>query len=293
MNKYISLVLIAMASIVMAGLLIRFSVIGPIASGAYRLLLAIPFLLLLAKFLPAPAQAHAKLNKEIISAALLAGLFFALDLAAYNTAILYTSLAEATLLTNLAPFIIAPISIIFFNEKIKRGFIFPVAVAVFGLWLLMYNASFKHNHLFGDCLSLLSALFYALFLIFIKKAASNYSVNRVLIMVGLGGGIILLILAIGFQEVLFPTSCSGWLILITIAITGQVTGQTLLTYGIKFLPLSLSSLLLLLSPLIAAIYAYIIFAEQLDKWQALGIIIVLIAIYWGKIILQQTSRGVP
>lgn len=285
MNKHISIVLFAIASIVFASLLIRFSEAGPVASGAYRLLLTIPLLLCLDKFSGKKTNAS-KLTREIIIYSMLSGLFFALDLAVYNVSILYTSLAEATLLTNMAPFFIVPISIIFFQEKVPFRFIYAVILAIIGLYLLMGKSSLDQKHLIGDWLALLSAIFYALFLTSIKKAASNYSVNRVMVIVCLTGGILLFALAAAKQEIIFPQTTYGWFILFAIAISGQVLGQTLLAYGIKFLPLQLSSLFLLLSPIFAAIYALIIFNERLNLIQSSGIATILAAIYIGKRILE-------
>jgi len=286
MKKHIFCVLFAVASIVFASLLIRFSETGPIASGGYRLLLSIPILMVLG-FINSGRFSEEKLNRSIILSSILAGLFFALDLGVYNASILYTSLAEATLLTNMAPFIIAPISVIFFKERISAKFLIAVLLSISGLYLLMGKNQIDAKHLSGDWLALLSALFYALFLIFIKKAAANHSVNRVMIMVCLSGAIILFLFAMINNETMFPHSIWGWFILIMIAVSGQLLGQTLLAYGIKFLPLQLSSLFLLLSPIFAAIYAYIAFHETLNLIQIGGIIIILIAIYIGKRILEQ------
>lgn len=285
MNKHISIVLFAIASIVFASLLIRFSAAGPVASGAYRLLLTIPLLLCLDKFSGKKINSS-KLTREVIIYSMLSGLFFALDLAVYNVSILYTSLAEATLLTNMAPFFIVPISIVFFHEKAPFRFIYSVILAIIGLYLLMGKTDLDHKHLIGDWLALLSAIFYALFLTSIKKAASNYSVNRVMTLVCLIGGILLFALAAIKQEVIFPQTAYGWFILLAIAIFGQVLGQTLLAYGVKFLPLQLSSLFLLLSPIFAAIYAFFIFDERLNLIQSCGIVVILVAIYIGKRILE-------
>lgn len=290
MKHPITIVLFAIASIVFASLLIRFAETGPIASGAYRLLLAIPILLVLNKINPSSVNINRRLNKEVMIFAVLAGLFFALDLAVYNVSILYTSLAEATLLTNMAPFMIAPISIIFLKEKIPGKFLIAIILALLGLYLLMGKNEIDARHLTGDWLALLSAIFYALFLTAIKKAAANYSVNQVMTIVCLSGGMILFIIAALNREILVPQSNNGWLILLAIAISGQLFGQTLLAYGIKFLPLQLGSLFLLLSPVFAAIYAYIAFHETLNLIQNIGIMTILAAIYIGKTILQQNQK---
>lgn len=289
MNRHILLTLLAIASIVMASALIRYSQIGPIATGAYRLLLAIPMLLAVnysAKKTSTPTTA--KLSASTLLPAILAGVFFALDLSVYNLSVIYTTLAEATLLTNMVPFFVAPISIVFFKEKISPRFLFPVALAIGGLMLLLGSSGNGGHHFSGDLLALLSALFYSLFFISIKRARNNYPAAKTMLVVCLVGGITLLLLALARHETAIPTTAFGWTIVVLIAFFGQILGQTLLAYAMKFIPLNLSALFLLLSPVFAALFAIIMFQEWLSPSQIGGISIILIAVHFGKKILERS-----
>ncbi len=288
MTKYIIIVLFAIASIVFASVLVRYSEAGPIASGGYRLLLAIPFLLLID--ISKPKLEHLEFNLKIFYSAIFAGIFFALDLAFYNVALMHTSMAEANLLTNMVPFVIAPISVLFFKEKISPKFIITVLLAILGLHFLMSEAGENSSHLTGNWMALLSAVFYAFFLISIKKASTNYYVCRVMGITCLSGAILLFAIAYFKAEILLPSSAHGWLVILGIVFSGQILGQTLLAHGIKFLPLQLASLFLLLSPVFAAIYALILFNERLSIMQLLGITIILVAVYYGKKILDNNSK---
>lgn len=285
MKKNIFYVIFAIANIVFASVLIRYSETGPIASGAYRLILAIPVLAVI-NFINKKPSPKKRLNKKILFSALFAGIFYALDLAVYNIAVLNTSLAEANLLTNMVPFVIAPISIIFFNEKIPLKFLTTVVLAIIGLTLIIKANGLDKSRLEGDWLALLSAVFYALFLTNIKNAAQHYSVNRAMIITCLSGGIILMLISIAKHEAILPSNWHGWLIIIGMALCGQICGQTLLAYSIKFLPLQLATIFLLLSPVFAAAYAFILFNERLHLTQLIGIIIILAAVYYGKKILE-------
>lgn len=289
MSRHIGFTLLAIASIVFSSALIRYSEIGPIATGAYRLLLAIPMLLLVnystkKSLNPTPA----KLSATVLISALMAGIFFALDLSVYNLAVTYTTLAEATLLTNMVPFFVAPISVVFFREKISPRFLLPVCAALCGLLLLLGSTNGGNNHLLGDLLALLSALFYSLFFISVKSARESYPAAKTMLIVCLIGGITLLTIAIARHETVVPTSLYGWFIVIIVAFFGQILGQTLLAYAIKFIPLNLSALFLLLSPVFAAFFAVIMFGEWLGWMQISGIIIILIAVHFGKKILERS-----
>lgn len=288
MNKHIFFVLFAIANIVFSSVLIRFCETGPVASGAYRLLLTIP--MLLAMNGSNKRNFQQKLTMPIVISSCCAGLFFALDLAVFNVSIIYTSLAESTLLTNMVPFVIAPISIFWFKEKIPLKFLVTVLLAIVGLYFLMSDNSLSARHLTGDWLALLSAVFYALFLTSIKTAREAYPASMVMIMVCIVGGILLMLLAIYKHEVVIPLTHTGWIVLVFVAFNGQVLGQTLLAYSVKYIPLQLTSIFLLLSPIFAAVYAYVIFHETLHAMQILGIGVILAAVYYGKQILEKSLR---
>ena len=292
MNRYLILTITAIISIVFASALIRYSEVGPIATGAYRLLLSIPMLLILnyKSFSPAKNTSTEKLTKSIFIYSALAGVFFAMDLSVYNLSVIYTSLAEATLLTNMVPFFVAPISVIFFKEKISIKFLIPVGLAIFGLYLLIGSKSSNINHLSGDLLALLSAFFYSLFFMAIKNARGNYSASKVMLIVCIVGGILLLFIAYLKHEVIFPQSQHAWLIVLLVAFFGQILGQTLLAHSVKYIPLQLATLFLLLSPVFAAIMAIPLFGEILHFSQLAGIAIILVAVHYGKKILERSLR---
>ena len=289
MNRYILLTLLAIASIVLASALIRYSQIGPIATGAYRLLLAIPMLVVVNYSTHKSMQnTSAKLSLPVMIPAILAGVFFALDLSVYNLSVIYTTLAEATLLTNMVPFFVAPISIVFFKEKISPRFLFPVVLALAGLALLLGSSGSSNHHFSGDLLALLSALFYSLFFISIKSARNNYPAAKTMLIVCLVGGVTLLLIAMVRHENIIPNSAFGWLMVFLIAFFGQIFGQTLLAYAMKYIPLNLSALFLLLSPVFAALFAVIMFHEWLSASQIAGISTILIAVHFGKKILDRS-----
>lgn len=288
MKKYYALTLFAIMNIVFASLLIRLSSTGPIASGAYRLLIAIPILVTLAII---GKNNPFKINLKTLMWSSLAGAFFACDLAVYNLSLVYTTLAEANLLTNIVPFIITPFAIVFLKEKVHAKFYLALLIALVGIGLLMQQAIGNALHTSGNWLAITSACFYAMFLTSIKKATSHgESINVLMIPVSISGGLLLMLIAACRHEVLIPTSNHGWLIVLAISICGQILGQTLLALSIKHLPLQLASLFLLLSPIFAAIYAILFFQEYLSLIQWIGITIIIFAIYIGKSILQHSNK---
>ena len=133
MNRDFFIILFALSNLVIASVLIRYSEVGPIASFGYRLLLPCIFLY---SFL-AISKDEDKLSKKSIYVAALTGLFLALDLAFYDISLIYTSIAEARLLTNLCPFITTFIATIFLKEKVSLKYYLVLLVAFIVLLPLM------------------------------------------------------------------------------------------------------------------------------------------------------------
>ena len=102
-TKYVLLELLSMAFLAASGIFVRYSVISPINAGMWRCLFALPVLYLMCRSeLPA-------LTKKDWLMLLAAGVMLAGDIALYNTAFSYTSVANATLIVNLTPFVIVPV----------------------------------------------------------------------------------------------------------------------------------------------------------------------------------------
>ena len=83
-------------------------------------------------------------------------------------------------------------------------------------------------------------------------------------------------------ENLLPRSAEGWLLLVVLAFTSQILGQTLMAHAMHFMSLQLGSLFTLLQPVAAAVYAYVLFSETLSLSQFLGAVVLIVSIYWGQ-----------
>ena len=77
----------------------------------------------------------------------------------------------------------------------------------------------------------------------------------------------------------FPSSYKGWMVLIAYAVISQTLASGLITYGISKVTAHLSSLVLLIQPIAAAVFGWLILSEAISLMQGFGGAIVLVAIY--------------
>ncbi|AJI47724.1 DMT family transporter [Francisella philomiragia] len=282
MNRDFFIILFALSNLIVASVLIRYSEVGPIASFGYRLLLPCIFLY---SFL-AITKDEEKLSKKSLYIAALTGFFLALDLAFYSISLIYTSIAEASLLTNLCPFITTFIAIIL-KEKVSLKYYLVLLVAFIGLLLLMSQAGLSSQHLLGNWLAIISAVFYALFIIFSKKLRDSCSTFRMMFIASLSGSVVLFILAFIFNEQIIPTTARGIAILLAIALFGHLLGNILYISRIKHISLAMSSLVLLIGPVFALLYGYVLFRETFSIQQLVGMFIIILSVYLGKKVLEK------
>lgn len=91
----------------------------------------------------------------------------------------------------------------------------------------MSQAGLSSRHLLGNWLAIVSAVFYALFIILSKQLRNSCSTFRMMFIASLSGSIVLFILAFIFNEQIIPTTARGIAILLAIALFGHLLGNIL------------------------------------------------------------------
>ena len=89
---------------------------------------------------------------------------------------------------------------------------------------------------------------------------------------------ILLPLALLSGEVFFPATHTGWAKLLGLAVVSHVAGQSLIAYALAHLPATLSSVGLLLQPVMAGLFAWVLLGEVLSAVAIAGAVLVLVGI---------------
>jgi drug/metabolite transporter (DMT)-like permease len=263
-----------------APLLVRLSAVGPSATAFYRLLFALPFLWLwmcrervTRPELPKPAGMRDYLHLA------LAGLLFVGDLSIWHVSLFYTSVANSTLLTNCAPIFVTLGGWLFFKEKVSRMFLFGMFLGLAGAVLLVSESlNIKQEHLLGDILALVAALFYSGYLLSVKYLRTRFSGPTILAWSGLISCPGFFIVAAASHENLWPGQLNGWLVVIALALISHVGGQTLIAYAFGHLPGGFTSLGLLWQPVVAGLLAWLLLHEPLSPFQIAGGLIVLLGI---------------
>ena len=214
------------------------------------------------------------------------GVLLAIDLCLWNVSFFYTTLAESNLLANLVPFAAAIFGWVLFGDVPDVRLVSPAILAIGGLLLLTpVGVHTGPGHLFGNAMALATAFFYTGFLVIAQGLRQRYPAPRIMALLSLWCAVVCLAVAMLRGENLLPRSAEGWLLLVVLAFTSQILGQTLMAHAMHFMSLQLGSLFTLLQPVAAAVYAYILFSETLSLSQFLGVVVLIVSIYWAKLVL--------
>jgi drug/metabolite transporter (DMT)-like permease len=294
MNRVAFLCLLAGGcSIAFAPIFVRLSDTGPVASAFWRCALAVPVLLVWAKARRNGADSErengARLQNQRGSPSplyslVLAGLFFACDLGVWHFSILYTTVANATVLANLAPIFVTVAGWLFWRRKVTRTFLMGMFVAIAGMFVLVGpNFRIGGTRLVGDALGALTAVFYAGYFLAIKVARdSGASTARLMAWSTSITALVLLPIAWLSPQPAWPPTVGLWMVMLGLALVTQIAGQGLIAYAFAHLPASLSSVSLLIQPVVATFVAWLLFAEPVGWPQFVGGAIVLAGIWLSK-----------
>ena len=267
-------------AIAFAPILVRLADTGPVASAFWRTALAAP-LLWLWVWQSERGRPQAPIARLPIAAA---GLFFALDLGVWHWSIVWTSVANSTLLANLAPIFVTLAGWLLWRQKVSRVFLAGMALAIAGMFVLVGpNFAIGGTRLAGDALGALTAVFYAGYMLAIKQARdAGATTARLMAWSTTITAVLLLPVALLSPQPLLPAGLDGWLVLAALAIVTQILGQGLIAYAFAHLPASLSSVSLLIQPVVAALAAWAIFGEAVGATQLAGGAIVLGGIWLAR-----------
>lgn len=261
-------------------LFVRLADVGPFASAFWRVFLALPPLWLWMRLADEPPATG---GGAFGRAVLLSGLAFAGDLIFWHLSIFNTTIANATLLSTMAPVWVFLVSFLLFGHHLRRAEIGGLAICIAGGMLLIRDSfEVDRSRLTGDLEAIATSLFFGLYIVFINEARKHGGAARITFLSTAVTTVALFGAALLSGERILPATITGWLPLFGLAFMSQAAGQGLLAYALGRLPVAFSSLIVFLEALAAAALGWLIFAERLGFWQWLGGCLVLFGIWLAR-----------
>jgi drug/metabolite transporter (DMT)-like permease len=270
--------------IAFAPIFVRVSELGPSATAFWRLAFALPALFLWAHFGDREVRSRrAASGLRDFARLSVPGLFFAGDLAVWHWSIHHTSVANSTLLANFAPIFVTLASWLLWGQRFSATFLAGLGLALAGAVVLMGRSlTLGADTLLGDGLGLVTAAFYAGYILSVGKLRAEFPTATLMAWSGVVTALALLPVALLSGEGLLAGTARGWAVLLGLALLSHAGGQSLIAYALAHLPAAFSSVSLLLQPAAAAVLAWALLDEALVPLQGLGGLVVLAGIYLAR-----------
>ena len=202
-------------------------------------------------------------------------------------AIQETSVSVATILLYTAPAFVTLLSRVLFREALTSRKIIALISTLLGCsfvvgFLPSANESISS---YGLVLGLGSGLFYALYSIFGKFALQKYSSLTVSVYTFLFAAVAVTPFSGLWKVMPLFSGPSVWLYIIGLGFLSTTLAYLLYTKGLERIESSRASIIASLEPVVASFMGYLVFKEQLELWQYVGIVMVIAAV----IIVQEPA----
>jgi drug/metabolite transporter (DMT)-like permease len=261
--------------------------VAPATAAMFRCLYALPFLAGLA-WLESRKSCSRGRRERLLAAA--AGVFFAVELVLWHHAIALVGAGIATVLCNLQVVFVGFIAWCLLGERPTGRLMGAVPIVLVGIVLIsgiVGQNAYGSEPLLGVVFGLGASAAYAGFILLLREGTRDQ--RRVA-----GPLLEATAVAAAASAALGPVSggldlipalpAHGWLV--AMALSAQVAGWLLISFSLPRLPAAVTSLMLLLQPLISLLLAGVVLGERPSALQLVGCGIVLIGVVLG-------ARGHP
>ena len=251
--------------------------LGPQAIAMWRYIFATPILfglvLLIHRRLPRPP------NRFI----LLAGTFFAIDIALWHWALTLTSVSNATFIVNLGNVGVGIVAWLFLKERPGMHWFVAASLAICGAAALSLGGAALHTGgLKGDLFALAAAGFVAGYMMLSKLGRRNLSGIEAIFWLSVVESVIAFMIVLLAGERVLPMTANGFIVPIFLAIVAHVMGQGLIVSGLGWTNTAVAGILVLAQPVVAAAIAWRFFNEPLTALQAAGAATILVAVWLAQ-----------
>jgi drug/metabolite transporter (DMT)-like permease len=215
-----------------------------------------------------------------VKIAILCGIFFGCDIALWNTSIMLSKAAIATLLANLAPVWVGLGAIFLLKEKQKKVFWTGTCFALFGVIIIIGYSNLVQIQLsLGNSLALMASFFYGAYLLTTRKGRSNMDTITFTAISMATSTMLLFCFCLVSGTELTGYSTKSWLSLIGLGLISQLGGWLAINYTLRYIKPTIASVSLLSQSVFTALLSMPILGEFLKPIEISGALFVLFGIY--------------
>jgi drug/metabolite transporter (DMT)-like permease len=265
-------------SIAFSAVLVRLSGTEPATAAIFRCAYALPVLGLLAIL---ERRAYGPQPTAQLRLAMIAGIFFAVDLVVWHHTIVYVGAGLATVMGNTQVVIVALLAWFLLGERPANRVLLAIPVVLAGVVLISgaigSAEAYGKNPPLGVLTGLVTGLAYAGFLLVLRHG--NADLRRPagpLFIATAVAAVASLLMGLPLGEVDLVPSWPAHRYLIALALSSQVIGWLLISLSLPRLPAALTSVVLTLQPVAAVMLGIVLLGEAPSTVQLAGAATILV-----------------
>jgi drug/metabolite transporter (DMT)-like permease len=266
--------------------------VSPSTGTLYRALFGLPLLALVAYL---EHRRYGPLPSKAVRLAGIAGVFFAADLLFWHHAIEAVGAGLATVLGNLQVLIVGVVAWLIFGERPSRAILVAVPVVLVGVVLIsgvIGQGAYGADPALGVVLGVATAICYSGYLLIIRiggrdprRPAGLVAIATVAVVLVAGGtGAV-----VGDLDPAPPVASLGWLALL--GLTSQSIGYLMISISLPRLPAVVTSIILLVQPVLTVGLGVVLLAERPSVAQLIGVALVVGGIAVATVPLARVRDG--
>lgn len=268
---------IGVVAIAWSAIFVRWAQMPGVTSGFYRMLIAS---MVLWPMLLGSKVKVSGCRRCVYMLAALSGVFFAGDIALFNTAVMRTSAGSAMFLSNNAPLLVGLFTWAMTRRMPSGRYWTALAVATAGAWLII-SADVRHaaSQWSADMLAMVASVCFAMYLLLTERLRREIDA-RVLVTISATASVATLLVVGVLARLSFRVqSVQSLASLVAMALVCQVMGYFCLAYALGQLPATVTSVIMLATAPLTALFAFWIFGERMTVLKFAGGLLVMLGVW--------------
>ncbi len=277
MGKSYGALAVGVVAIAWSAIFVRWAQMPGVITAFYRMLIASMVLwpILLASKVRLSGQ-----SRGTMLLASLGGAFFAGDVALFNTAVMRTSAGSAMFLSNNVPLLVGLFTWAMTRKLPSGRYWTALAVATAGAWMII-SADVRHAaaEWSADMLAVAASVCFALYLLATERLRKEIDARVLVTISATASAVTLLVVGVVTHTSFSVPSVRSLASLVAMALVRQVTGYFCLTYALGQLPATVTSVMMLATAPLTALFAFWIFGERMTLLKFVGGVLVMLGVW--------------
>ena len=275
-----TMIVIGVIGISLSSIFVKYSNAPSAVTAAFRLLWTVILMTPAVGFNSDVKEELKNMTKRNLLLSCVSGLFLAVHFAVWFESLQHTSVASSTTIVCTEVIWVALGFCLFLHGKLTGKAIAAILITFAGSALIALADSGGGTHLYGDFLALLAAIAVAVYTLIGRIVRETVSTTAYTYVVYIACAAMLVGMCIAQDYNLFTYGWSAVIVGLLLAVFSTILGHSIFSWCLKYFSPAFVSASKLCEPVVAAIFAGLLFGEMPKLLQVIGCILILGGVYY-------------